>query len=296
MYAQDNNPLPVWIICHKLTYLYLHQLSSISGGNCITLVLNPRTGHVLPQFHVKFDDLFETVQDKIADLDAPEPEWKYLSGFTVKKGHPDPAGRGITNSLIAPRRGPITMCNSSPMPEMENAPANVQEEPTIPDVNGTTNNQQGDLSPAHQPTTLLHGPQPALSVPTACWTPETEDAPADLQEEPTIPDTNGTTKNQQGDLSPAYQPTTHLHGPQPAPSVPTASQTRSSRIVRNTPRYEQSMYQWNQGLVAWEVLLNQEDTEDIPMAKSQYTIQRQWKTPLSLRQRITQTFCTRTKQ
>ena len=36
MYAQYNNPLPVWILCHKLTNLYLHQFSAISGGNCIT--------------------------------------------------------------------------------------------------------------------------------------------------------------------------------------------------------------------------------------------------------------------
>ena len=35
MYAQYNNPLPVWIICHKLTNLYLQQFSAISGGNCI---------------------------------------------------------------------------------------------------------------------------------------------------------------------------------------------------------------------------------------------------------------------
>ena len=35
MYAQYNNPLPVWIIYHQLTNPYLHQFSSISGGNCI---------------------------------------------------------------------------------------------------------------------------------------------------------------------------------------------------------------------------------------------------------------------
>ena len=44
VYAQYNNPLPVWIICHKLTNLYLHQFSAISGGNCISHC--PRHGHV----------------------------------------------------------------------------------------------------------------------------------------------------------------------------------------------------------------------------------------------------------
>ena len=40
----------------------------------VALVLNPRTGHVLPQIHVKFDDFFEMVQMKFTDLDAPDPE------------------------------------------------------------------------------------------------------------------------------------------------------------------------------------------------------------------------------
>ena len=64
----------------------------------MALVLNPHTGHVSPQFHVKFDDFFETVQDKSTDMDAPEPDWKYLSGFAVRKGRPEPAGRGTTHA------------------------------------------------------------------------------------------------------------------------------------------------------------------------------------------------------
>ena len=40
MYAQDNNSLPVWIICHQLTNPYLHQFSTISGGNCIRLTVS----------------------------------------------------------------------------------------------------------------------------------------------------------------------------------------------------------------------------------------------------------------
>ena len=40
MYAQDNNSLPVWsIFCHQLTNSYLHQFSTIFGGNCITQYL-----------------------------------------------------------------------------------------------------------------------------------------------------------------------------------------------------------------------------------------------------------------
>jgi hypothetical protein len=42
-------------------------------------VLNPNTGHVSPQFHVRFDDVFETVKGTI---DALHGRWKTLCGFT----------------------------------------------------------------------------------------------------------------------------------------------------------------------------------------------------------------------
>ena len=199
---------------------------SPSRARSIALVLNPRTGHVSPQFHVKFDDFFETVQDKSTDMDAPEPDWKYLSGFVVKKGHPEPAGRGITNDLIVPRRGPISMTQQASTTENEDTQANLPEEPTIPDANGTTDNQQEDLLVENQPAALLPGLQPAQAVP------------------------------------PAHQ-------------------THSSRIVRNTPRYDQSVNQRNQGLVTWEVLLDQDDREDVPMAESQYAIQKSMENPMA---------------
>ena len=68
----------------------------------IALVMNPRTGHVYPQFHIKFNDFFETVQAKATDLDAPDPEWKYLSGFATKKGTPKSVTKGGLDGLLAP--------------------------------------------------------------------------------------------------------------------------------------------------------------------------------------------------
>ena len=40
MYAQDNNTLPVWIISSQSSPPYLHQFSTISGGNCIRLTVS----------------------------------------------------------------------------------------------------------------------------------------------------------------------------------------------------------------------------------------------------------------
>ena len=166
------------------------------------------------------------MQNKSTNLDAPEPEWKYLSGFAVKKGCPEPAGRGIANGLIAPSRGPITATNQLSTPENADTQVNLPEEPTILDAIGTTDNQHEDLSTENQPATLLPGPQPAQAVPLAC-------------------------------------------------------QTHSGRIVRNTPRYKQSVNQRNQGLVAWEVLLDQDDREDVLTAESQYAIQKSMENPMA---------------
>ena len=38
------------------------------------LVLNPRTGHISPQFHVVFDDSFSTVAS-LQDIDEPPSFW-----------------------------------------------------------------------------------------------------------------------------------------------------------------------------------------------------------------------------
>ena len=59
---------------------------SPNHSGTVHLILNLRMGHVLPQFHVKPDDFFETVSNKNSNFDLPEPEWKRLSGL-VKNGH-----------------------------------------------------------------------------------------------------------------------------------------------------------------------------------------------------------------
>jgi hypothetical protein len=68
------------------------------------LILNPRTGHVSPQFHVKQDDFFETVTGKSTDFDSPEPIWKRLAGL-----EPNELGKGhvsTTAPTIRPAREP----------------------------------------------------------------------------------------------------------------------------------------------------------------------------------------------
>ncbi len=48
------------------------------------MVLNLRTGHVSPQFHVKFDPKFQTVRESLGNS-APQSEWQVECGFKPRK-------------------------------------------------------------------------------------------------------------------------------------------------------------------------------------------------------------------
>ena len=77
---QSGQGVPKWKQCAHLG-VYLGPLPS--HAQTVPLVLNTHTGHISPQFHVKFDFFFKTVGDIPTDMDTPEPEWKYLSGFAI---------------------------------------------------------------------------------------------------------------------------------------------------------------------------------------------------------------------
>ena len=57
---------------------------SSNHSRTVHLILNPRMGHVSPQYHVKHDDFFETESNKNSNFDLPEQEWKRLSGLVKK--------------------------------------------------------------------------------------------------------------------------------------------------------------------------------------------------------------------
>ena len=218
---QSGQSAPKW---RKRSRLGVYLGPSPNHARSVALVLNPRTGHVSPQFHVKFDDFFETVQHKATDLDAPDPEWKYLSGFAIHKGQPRPSAKGPLGDLIVPRRGPP----NAPLPAAT-TPGQVTQQPH-PVTN--TNNEDGAPSGAEPPTTVVQAP-----------------------------------------------PTQHV--PEQGPQASAVRQTRSGRVVTNTPRYDQSVTQRSQGLVAWEVLVDQDEREDVPTASSQYALQKALEDPIA---------------
>ena len=217
---QSGQGVPKW---KQRSRLGVYLGPSPNHARSVALVLNPRTGHVSPQFHVKFDDFFETVQLKDTDLDAPDPQWKYLSGFATRKDQPKERTTRPLDGLIAPRRGPT----HAPQPAT-----------TIEDLT------------AHQ--------QPVLQ--TDAGNGEPDDA---LAQAP----------------APTQLPT--QQAPAQAPQEGNICQTRSGRVVTNTPRYDQSVRQRNQGLVAWEVLVDQDEREDVPTASSQYALQKALEDPIA---------------
>ena len=78
----------------------------------------------------------------------------------------------------------------------------------------------------------------------------------------------------------AQAPPTQL-APEQAPQNSTVQQTYSGRVVTNTSRYNQSMTQRSQGLVAWQGLVDQDEREDVLTASSQYAIQKALEDPIA---------------
>ena len=190
----------------------------------MALVLNPRTGHVSPQFHVKFDDFFETIQAKSTDLETPDPAWKYLSGFATRKGATKTDAKGGLDGLLAPRRGASAAMNQPQAANQHDHPAGPIQDLPMPLDNGDEVNEH-----------------PAIAEPAA----------------------------------PAATPL-----PQQDPPPTSARQTQSGRVIKNTPRYDQSMALRNQGIVAWELLIDQDEQEDRPTAEAQFAMQKALEDPI----------------
>jgi hypothetical protein len=77
---------------------------SMQHARSVALVLQLKTGHVSPQFHVTFDPKFETVRQSLGNL-SPPSEWQKISGFKASspsrlQGTKQPAqGQGVQQGV-----------------------------------------------------------------------------------------------------------------------------------------------------------------------------------------------------
>ena len=78
-----------------------------------------------------------------------------------------------------------------------------------------------------------------------------------------LPSANDAEAHPMTDAQPAVPATTI---PVQLPEAPVAPvrQTRSGRVIKNTSRYDQSMSLRDQGIVAWELLIDQDEQEAQP--------------------------------
>jgi hypothetical protein len=106
--------------------------NSPTHARSVSLVLNIETGLVSPQFHVKFDDMFETVSSQQLQI-----KWQQRTGFK-KSDEP------------APKEPPVPDMYLLPLQETKqtaDAPAQVAETPvheTTPPAAGILQTQEGD--------------------------------------------------------------------------------------------------------------------------------------------------------
>ena len=179
------------------------------------------------------------MQHKATDLDTPDPEWKYLSGFAIHEGQPRPLAKEPLGDLIVPRRGPTNALSpAAPTPDQ------VTQQP-----HPITNQNNEDVVPNRD-----EPPTTAVQAPT----------------------------------------TQHVH--EQGPQNNAVRQTRSGRVVMNTSQYSQSITQRSQGLVAWEVLVDQDERWMYRQCPHNMPCKRLWKTPLPSQLPVTQTSSTGTKR
>ena len=165
MYVLDNalqsgQGAPKWKTRSRLG-VYLGP--SPIHAHSVAPVLNPRTCHVLPQFHIKFDDFFETVQAKSTDLDVPDPEWKYMSGFATKKGPTKVGAKGGLDSVIAPCRGATAATIPPQEPTGNDRSSDLQQALPLPMEN---NDDEPNQPASQQPVAPSALPLPQQEHPT----------------------------------------------------------------------------------------------------------------------------------
>jgi hypothetical protein len=78
---QSGKKIPKWQLRSRVG---INLGISNQHARSIVLVLNLTTGHVSPQFHVKFDPKFQTVRESLGNL-APPSEWQVECGFKPRR-------------------------------------------------------------------------------------------------------------------------------------------------------------------------------------------------------------------
>jgi hypothetical protein len=125
---------------------------SPSHARTVGLVMNLQTGHVSPQFHVKWDNKFETVQGT-AGNEPPPSNWQAAAGFTSKLMQ-----RSEGASAIHDTAGYLPIPHST-MPPTTQATAPTQEsegDRDIPSIQSQPTSSTVDMEATQHTDSLVH--------------------------------------------------------------------------------------------------------------------------------------------
>ena len=82
---QNNNSLPR---CESRARVGINLGYLPRHSSNVFLVLNPLTGLMSPQFHLQFDELFDSVQPN-QQISSLQSNWQKLAGFSINKSIPE---------------------------------------------------------------------------------------------------------------------------------------------------------------------------------------------------------------
>ena len=71
----------------------------MSHSTTVGLILNPETGHISPQFHVVYDELFSTVYGTVTDGVFNVDQWQGLIELKGEEHYINPNDRDDTEVL-----------------------------------------------------------------------------------------------------------------------------------------------------------------------------------------------------
>ena len=117
----------------------------------VHMILSTQSGHVSPQFHVRFDDMFETLNDKI---NVPPSRWQAKCGLTSQLPQVEPR----TTWMKSPNHN-TTFGTSGDEPNIGAATGGEQNEQ---DEQAGLNDNEQDSRAGHEDTDIDqidHGPE-----------------------------------------------------------------------------------------------------------------------------------------
>ena len=140
---QSGKKLPKWEVRSRMG-VYLGM--SMQHARSVALILNLKTGHVSPQFHVTFDPKFETVRQSMGNL-SPPSEWQKICGFTTSSATKPQGSKQSTQDQLVHPGVPFMEFDLEPGEELNEGEGQAFQTP-LPQPEG---DQQGQEPQAQQP-------------------------------------------------------------------------------------------------------------------------------------------------